>query len=161
MTSGPQDGLLRAEHFQIAYVTNDLDRACAVFGEQYGVKAFSRLDADLPDMGEIHIRLAWVGGVMLELIQAAGPGMAFYNDRLPADAFAIRHHHFGYLVDGVAPWEALRRRVEAEGRPIPFEGGTAAYMRFFYVEAADLGHYLEYFVLGPDGNAFFENVPAT
>lgn len=33
----PGDGLFRNDHCQIAYVTNDLARARAVFSERYGI----------------------------------------------------------------------------------------------------------------------------
>ena len=32
----PGDGLLRNDHFQMAYVTNDIERACAIFSKRYG-----------------------------------------------------------------------------------------------------------------------------
>jgi hypothetical protein len=157
----PGEGLLKAEHFQIAYVTNDAQRACQVFKDRYGVKAFGPLDANTPDGGQIHIELAWVGGVMFEIIEASGPGTDFYNDRLPTDDFAVRHHHFGYLTHDEPGWDALQDEIRRGGRSVAMSGHIEGFMRFCYVEAPELGHYLEYFLLDPAGVAFFENVPAS
>jgi hypothetical protein len=157
----PGEGLLKAEHFQIAYVTSDAARACQVFRDRYGVKEFGPLDAATPDGGQIHIELAWVGGVMFEIIQASGPGTDFYNDRLPTDGFAVRHHHFGYLTHDEAEWDALQEEIRRGGWTVAMRGRMEGFMRYCYVEAPELGHYLEYFLLDPAGVAFFENVPAS
>jgi hypothetical protein len=157
----PGEGLLKAEHFQVAYVTNDAARACQVFKDRYGIKAFGPLDAETPAGGKIHIELAWAGGIMFEIIEASGPGTDFYNDRLPKDGFAIRHHHYGYLTHTEAEWEALQDEIRRGGWTIAMSGHSEGFMRFAYVEAPELGHYLEYFLLDPAGVAFFENVPAS
>jgi hypothetical protein len=36
----PGDGLLRNEHFQICYVTNDIARACYIFRDRFGIREF-------------------------------------------------------------------------------------------------------------------------
>lgn len=159
-TIAPREGLMRAEHFQVAYVTSDIQRACAVMRERYGVEAFFGMDAPCHG-GSMHVELAWVGGVMIELIQAQGPGTEFYTDRLPKDRFAIRHHHYGYLVPDLDAWDSLKANVERGGWPIVFENHVEGLLRFFYVEAGDLGHYLEYFLLEPGGVALFEGIPAS
>ena len=161
MDDRPGQGLLHGEHIQVAYVTNDIERACSVFRERYGVETFGPLDADLPSGGKIHIELAWVGGTMLEIIEASGPGTEFYTSRLPTDEFAIRHHHLAYLVPDQAAWDELQNTIKTGGWEIVFEGHTDGFMSVCYVDAKELGHYLEYFLLGPAGVAFFESVPAT
>jgi hypothetical protein len=157
----PGQGLLSAEHFQAAYVTQDAARACAIFRDRYGVQAFAPMDASLPKGGRMHIELAWVGGVMIEVIEASGPGAEFYNARLPTDAFAIRHHHFGYLLEDKSSWDALQSEITTGGWEVAFEGNTEGFLRFCYVDAKELGHYLEYFLLEPAGVAFFEGIPAS
>ncbi|MBV1686224.1 VOC family protein [Novosphingobium sp. G106] len=157
----PRNGLLCGEHVQIAYVTNDLDRACAIFCDRYGVKEFANLDADLPAGGNMRVKLAWSGGTMLELIEASGPGTAFYTDRLPVDQFSIQFHHVAYILDGLTAWNELEDRIAAEERSVPLRGDTPGYMRFCYVYAEELGHYLEYFLLDAEGIAFFESIPGS
>lgn len=157
----PRNGLLCGEHVQIAYVTNDLDRACAIFCDRYGVKEYASLDADLPAGGNMRVKLAWTGGTMLELIEASGAGTAFYTDRLPVDRFAVQFHHVAYILDGLPAWNELQERISVDGLSVPFRGDTPGFMRFCYVWAEELEHYLEYFLLGPEGIAFFENIPGS
>lgn len=158
MSTRPRDGLLCGEHVQVAYVTNDIDRACAVFSERYGVNTFTNLDSELPAGGKIRVKLVWMGGTMLELIEASGKGAEFYNERLPADQFSIQFHHLAYLLDDLSAWNELEERIAQEKRSVPFGGNTPGFMRFCYVHAEELGHYLEYFLLEDEGVAFFESI---
>jgi hypothetical protein len=160
VSSAAAGGLLQAEHFQIAYVTNDVKRACGVLRGRYGVRNFAPLHVDMPAGGRIHIELAWVGGIMIELIEAIGPGTEFYNDVLPGDGFSIRHHHLGYFVQDIASWEALMKTIQDEAWPVAFEGRNEGFLRFCYIKAPEFDHYLEYLLLDPAGVQFFEAVPA-
>lgn len=40
----PGNELFRNEHCQVAYATNDIERACAVFKDRYGIKDYRRLE---------------------------------------------------------------------------------------------------------------------
>lgn len=153
-------GLLDQEHFQICHCTNDLERACAVFADRFGIEEWRRLEGDLPSGGYIRIAIAWAGGVMYELLTASGPGTDFYMDRLPKDDFAMRLHHLGYLVHDQAGWDAMKAEVTRGGWRISQENNTVGFMRHCYVEAPELGHYLEYIFPEAAGIAFFEAVPA-
>ena len=161
MSNTPGKGVLRSEHFQIAYVTNDLERAAAVFSERYGIASFFGMEGQHPEGGSITIKLAWVGGVMIELIEAKGPGTGFYTARLPEGQFAIRHHHLAYLVDSLDDWTALMAELAAKGMPIVFSGHTEGFMRYCYAYAAEVDHYFEYFLLEEGGVAFFQTIPAS
>lgn len=157
----PGRGLLCAEHFQIAYATNDIDRAVALFGERYGVREFHRLEGPLRDGGRIRVELAWAGPLMVELMTASGPGSAIYMSRLPAsDGFVLRHHHLGYLVQSAAEWDALMGEVARRGLSLAHESETEGLMRSCFVDAPELGHYLEYILPAPRGLALLEGVPA-
>ncbi len=79
----PAKGLLHAEHFQMAYATNDIEAAKRLFGERLGVREWRQLAGQMPSGGHIHVELAWVGSIMYELITATGKGSALYMDRLP------------------------------------------------------------------------------
>ena len=105
-----RDGLLRKDHFQVSYVTNDLERAKRTFSERYGIGKFASLGGPMPDGGTISVAFAWVGGTLYEIIQAQGPKTEFYNRDLPSGHFAIRFHHLGFLVHDRAAWEQLERR---------------------------------------------------
>jgi hypothetical protein len=156
----PGDGLLRNDHFQMAYVTNDIERACAIFSKRYGIREFRRLEGELPQGGHIRIELAWAGGMMFELIQTQGLGTDFYNGRLPAEGFAIRHHHLGYFVHSQSAWDDLEREISQGGWTVAWQTNAEGFMRVCYVDAWELGHYLEYIFPEPAGIAFFESVPS-
>ena len=157
----PAAGLLRAEQFQIAYATNDIERACACFRERYGIKEFRRLAGPLRTGGHIHVELAWVGSTMYELITAEGPGSELFTRQLPTDEFAIRHHHLGFLIHSDAEWLALLTEIERKGWMMPSRSSTPGFMQSCFVEAPALGHYLEYLFPEPAGLAFFEGVPGS
>ena len=152
-------GLLGFEHFQNAYVTNDLARAVEIFRESYGITAFTIFDTALPAPATMRVALVWNGGVMIELIEATGPGTEMYTERLP-DSFAIKHHHFGYLIESEAQWASLERFILAEGKTIAlrYEGEM---FRVVYVDAPELGHYLEFIMPTLAGRDFFNDVESS
>jgi extradiol dioxygenase family protein len=156
----PAEGLLHAEQFQVAYATNDIERACSFFCQRFGIKAFSRLAGPLPAGGHIHVELAWVGGTMYELITARGAGSELFTGQLPTAEFAIRHHHLGFLVHSEQEWNALLTRIEQQGWKMASRSCNAGFMQSCFVEAPALGHYLEYLFPEPAGLAFFESVPS-
>jgi len=156
----PRPGLMMGDQFQSAYVTNDLDRACAVLGDRYGIGRFSFIDGEMPSGGRIRVAFAWVGATMYEIIDAREPERGFYTARLPESEFALRFHHLGFLVHSREGWDALHAEIAADGRPIVFTANTPGFLDAIYVEAPEFGHYLEYIFPEPGGIAFFESVPA-
>lgn len=155
----PAKGLLRTEHFQMAYATSDIDRACAIFKDRYGIREFRRLEGQLPAGGNIRVELAWVGTIMYELITASGPGSDLYVGRLPADGFSIRHHHLGFLIHDEAEWDALMQAIENGNWTMPSKSSSPGFMQSCFVDVPELGHYFEYLFPEPAGLAFFESVP--
>jgi catechol 2,3-dioxygenase-like lactoylglutathione lyase family enzyme len=156
----PAKGPLHAEHFQIAYATNDIDQAKRLFADRLGVRNWQALEGQMPSGGHIHVELAWLGTVMYELVTASGPGSALYMDRLPpGDGFAMRHHHLGYLIHDAAQWDALLDGAERWGWPLVYQNYSAGFMRSCFIDAPELGHYLEYLLPDPAGLAFFQSVP--
>lgn len=156
----PSEGLLRIEHFQIAYATNDIDRACGLFTERYGIKAFRRLEGALPAGGHIRVELAWVGSIMYELLTAEGPGSELYVGRLPHNEFAIRHHHLGFLIHDETQWQALLAAIKHNNWSMLSKSSNLGFMQSCFVDAPELGHYLEYIYPEQAGIDFFEAVPA-
>lgn len=152
-------GLLRTEHFQMAYATNDIDRACDILRQRYGVREFRRLEGQLPAGGHIRVELAWIGPIMYELITASGPGSDIYIGRLPDSGFALRHHHLGYLIRDDGQWETLMRAVERDGWSMPHLSHNKGFMKSCFIDAPELGHYLEYICPEQAGVDFFDNVP--
>ena len=157
----PARGLLRNEHFQVAYVTTDLERACGVFKERLGIVEFGGLEGEMPSGGFIKIRLAWVGSTMYELVQCSGPGSEMYNETLSAGEFAIGFHHLGFLVPDQNAWDKLLDTIDREGREIRQQNNTEGFMRHCYIRVPELGHHLEYMFPEQAGIDFLEKIPAS
>jgi hypothetical protein len=155
----PGNGLLRNDHFQVAYATNEIERACDIFGDQFGIKKFRRLEGQLPAGGHIRVELAWVGGTMYELLTATGPGSDLYVGRLPTATFAIKHHHLGFLVHDQAQWDTLQADIARMGRTLLSKNNNAGFLQSCFVDVPELGHYFEYIFPEPAGVAFFQDVP--
>lgn len=156
----PGAGLYRNDLFQIAYVTNDIERALAVFADRYGVKAWRRMEGELKEGGHIRVEFGWAGGALFEVTQADGPGSELYRQGLPADGFAIRFHHLGYFIPTEAAWRALLAEID-EGKVKVFnETNVPGFLQARIVEAPDLGHYIEYIFPEAGGVAFFQGAPS-
>lgn len=154
----PAKGLLNAEHFQLAYATNDIARAEEVFRKRFGVTEFRPTEGENGEGGRISVRAVWIGGVMYEIICGQGPGMDVYTDVAPPGEFVLRHHHFGYLIPDEAAWSALHEEIARGGWRIRHESHTPGYVKAMFVEAPELGHLLEFVLPAP---ALLERFAAT
>jgi len=96
---------------------------------------------------------------MYELLTASGPGSELYIGRLPADEFAIRHHHLGFLIHTGDEWNALLTEIARKGWHMPSRSSNPGFMQSCFVEVPELGHYFEYLFPEPAGLAFLESVP--
>lgn len=152
---------LLSHAFQLAYVTNDVDRAAALFRERYGTGAF-QIMRDVPDGDtSLVLGLGYAGRTNIELIAPAVGGRALYVDWI-ADAsdFVVRFHHVGLLIEDDAGWGAMRAAIVANGSPIAMEGSMPGAVDYLYADTvSELGHYLEYVRLHEGGRAMFSSVP--
>jgi hypothetical protein len=154
-------GMLCKEHSHSAWVTNDLDRALEVFSRRYGVRDYIFIEGPSPQGGHIKVAFAWAGGQILEIICATGPGFEFFNEALPNDEFAIRFHHLGFLVEDEAGWKQLERELQDGNWPIAYSTLTGDFIDAYYIEAPELGHYLEYVRPFKAGDDFYDAVPVS
>lgn len=146
------------QHSQIAYVTNDLERAMAALRDAYGVPGFFELSniqpgEDPTDKPVLKIALAMVCGVEIELIEPVGDTAPIFSGFLPAgEEFAIRFHHVATRIDGpLAHWEAHVASLDFVRHPIVFEGAFGDMLRYIYTdETATLGHYVEHVWMSPE-----------
>jgi hypothetical protein len=158
----PYDGL-----YQVAYVTNDFERALKQFGATHGIAQFMQL----PKMRYItgpgreavcNIALAYVGAIEIEVIEPLEGDVQLYRDYLPKDGtFAVRHHHLSRMFDSR---EALERQIgtyRAQGRAVPVDGSSGGgATRYFYADyRAELGHYMEGIHFEPEARAFLASIP--
>ena len=147
-----------AAHSQVAYVTGDLDRALAVFRDDYDVPSFHVFANDMPglvqsDGARLKIALALVGGVEIELIEPQGDSAPLFSAALPADgSFAIRFHHVAIRIDGtLADFEAHMASLDPARHPVVWHGAMGDVLRYAYTdERAVLGHFVEHVWMHPD-----------
>lgn len=147
----------KARHCQNAYVTNDLDRALAVWRDEFGVSEFHVFENDAPGLVStpdyrMKIALANVGGVEIEVIEPL-PGQApLHAEILPDDgSFAMRFHHAALRILGdLADFEKHMASLDPAAHPVVWHGELGEVMRFAYTdERATLGHYLEHVWFDP------------
>ncbi len=149
---------INAAHSQVAYVTSDLDRALAIFRDDYDVPAFYVFANDAPglvqsDSARLRIALALVGGVEIELIEPQGDSAPLFSQVLPGDgSFAIRFHHVAIRIDGaLADFEAHMASLDPARHPVVWHGAMGDIMRYAYTdERSALGHYVEHVWMDPD-----------
>ncbi|WP_297493986.1 VOC family protein [Acidocella sp.] len=156
----PGDGLARNDHFQIAFNTNDMDKAVALFAARYGIKEFRQLAGPTASGGKIRMEIGWAGGVMYELIWGEGPGTEVFRVGLPESGFAIRPHHLGYHVPTQAGWDAVLAELERGGQKIVHQTHVPGFLRAIIVEQPELGIFLEYIFPEAGGIQFFETAPS-
>jgi hypothetical protein len=154
---------------QMAYATNDMDRACALFGERYGVHNFLKTGAGaypLDDGGELSMKVshAWVGRTWLEIIEPVAGDGGLYSNWIPKQEFGLRLHHQGFVITDVAEWESAVAEAAAKGlRQVLGVTLPRARVRYFDT-TADLGIYSEYLLSMDRGEgslmaAIPQNVP--
>lgn len=144
-----------ARLFQIAYVTEDLDRGAAALIARFGVAGVGRLGemtvtTDDGPCFTLNIGIAWLGDLQLEIIEPRGGSDAIFRDALPRDGSVLAMHHLGYLVPSADQVSAIAAEVAASGLPLAFSSRRGEEAAFCYADARrSLGHYLEYLYLSP------------
>jgi hypothetical protein len=146
-----------AVHHQIAYVTNDMDKACEVFARDYGVESFFHLSDGkepspaLPGL-RLKLALAHVNGIEIELIEPTDGTKNIYSDVLPEDGHfvLVMHHVCIRITGGIENWNRHRAALDQDKHPIVIQGSLPDVVEFFYTdERSRLGHYLEHVWLSP------------
>jgi hypothetical protein len=151
--AGLFDGVFR----QVAWVTNDMDRALAAYAADYGVPRWLELRnfrmKTGPDANaQVHIALAVRGGVELELIQPLGGADKVYRQILSDEpGLQLHFHHICYRLESATALAGVRRAAEAKGRAVVLQGDTATGTEYFYIDdRPTLGHHIEYIYYPPD-----------
>lgn len=151
---------------QIAYVSNDFERAIAQFRVTHGIERFLELRPIRYETREgreavCNVALAYVGAAEIELIAPLEGDVEIYRDILPRDgSFAVRFHHLARLFD---TREALEEQVAAyrrAGRDLPINGASPGSARYFYADyRKEVGHYLEGIAYEPQARAWLASIP--
>ena len=150
---------------QLAYVTNDIDGACAHLGARYGLHKFLRsgpntLETDAGALLTLKLAHAWLGPTWYEVIQPMDEAPPFLRDWVPAGGPALRLHHIGIRLPDLAAWERMLRGVEAAGYRVPLMLTKNRAQKYCYVDmTAELGHYVEYLFVPDPMQSMMANIP--
>jgi len=147
--------------FQLGYVTRSLEDAMTLCRDRFGIGDYHVIDASLvnPRSGN-RVASAWVGDVMIELIEPRGETAPIYADYLPAGDDAIRLHHHAYATRDVARYAALADEVHRQKLAMPLINKGSNLIDYFYADTrATIGHYLEFVLILPNAEALLDKVP--
>lgn len=152
--------------FQVAYATNDLDRALAVIEERFGIKGLMRtenlvIDLDRGTQAQLRHALIYVGAMQFEVLQPVVGDIDVFTRTFPAaPGFHLALHHVCLDLESEAAFEAALAEHRARGNEVLFEGRRTGRSRFAFVDTrAQLGHMLELLHATPEGRAARAAVP--
>jgi Glyoxalase/Bleomycin resistance protein/Dioxygenase superfamily len=161
--SGPDTP--RVGFYQVAYVTNDFERALRQCTLTHGAREFARMPAIQYEIGPgravvCNVGLAYVGATEIEVIEPLEGDVAVYRDALPTEGFALRFHHLARLYDTREEVEAQIAVYRREGRALPVDGTSPGSARYYYADfRAELGHYIEGVWFEPASRAWLGTIP--
>jgi hypothetical protein len=137
------------QHYQNAYVTRDLAKAVATFGEYVEPRLAMHFEVEVDlwtpqgeGKGVQKLAFIWLEDLNYELIQpVSGEVLKIYRDALPDDD-SLQFHH---VCHRVADWDAALARIERMPFPVVLRGGTPGKLQFCYIDTRPwLGHFTEY-----------------
>jgi hypothetical protein len=151
--------LLSRRLFHHGYAVADVDGAVATLGEKFGITDWwiRRLPDEAPGRA---LAFAYVGDLMLELVDTKPGGYPIYDAWRPEDPGDLRLHHLGHYADSREEFDAIADQFQAAGVPMVMdeEMGDILYFRYFDTVPL-LGHYSEFVLMKPGGEWFWEKVP--
>lgn len=136
------------QHFQIGYVTRDIDRGTRYLTHALGAVRLTRFDdVRLPNGEPSSIgRLSHfhVGSTEFEIIEPrVGDSGSIYAEALPHDEAAISIHHLGYLLPDIESWREVVAQATSSNIPVPSHDERPG-VAFAYLDTRqDIGHYTE------------------
>ena len=147
------------EQFHTGYAVRNVDRAIATLSERFGITQWKivRLPEDMPGNA---LAFAHAGNMMIELVDAKPGGLPFYDEWIPEDPDVLQVHHHGYYAKDKAEFDAIAEQFQAQGFAMVADADMPGILDFRYFDTVKaLGHYTEFVLLQPGGEAFFADVP--
>lgn len=155
--------------FQLAYVTNDLEKAIDYFRNDLEIKEFTRFESTMDVLAQgmrgpaqIKVGLARVNDTQIEIIEPVSGAVDIYRNALPAtEGFALVFHHLGFKVHGDdEKWEQALETVRAKGHAFCVLGEVAPIVKFGYIDMREeLGHFVELVQFSSDLQAQMDQLP--
>lgn len=145
-----------ANMYQIGYVVRDVDRAVARFCETFGIARF-RVIRHGPDIATAH---AYVGNVMVELIEVGPGGPGYFQSYIPDDPEQAVFHHHAYRVHDQAEFEHLIATAAELGLPYETTSVKDGDMNVLFVDLrSSTGAFAEYVYLKGAMLSYYDDVP--
>ncbi len=153
---------------QLAYVTDDLDRACDYFESTLGtvdcLKTYQSslngivvVDGETAEEWVIDVALVNVGPTNFELIRPVSGSVDLYRPAIRAGAPAT-FHHVGFRVPS---FDDATEILAENGRTWKQHGNMPGAVKFGYVDlTAELGHWVEIMELERGGEQHFAALEA-
>ena len=150
--------LLFRNHFQIAYIVRDAEKAIEAFGTKFGVPNW-KVRQTTPGAPAKRIALAHAGGVVLELVEPDPEADTIFRTWIPDEPAGARFHHLGYYIENEEEWAKVVAQYHAAGIETML-GSVGDILDYGYADTvAQLGHYTEIVLLKPAGANFFASAP--
>lgn len=156
------------DFFQHAHVTTSLDRAMADFGARLGLTEYLQMrdHSVITKGGErayMHVALAWLGDLMIELIEPIGGNDLVYRAPLIGLDYGVRHHHMARIFQTDAAFDRAMADLSDAGIDFPIVAtleDTKGKCRVNYADLrAELGYYVENMVFSPSGLEWLQTIP--
>lgn len=149
-------GLTFRNMYQMGFVVRDAERASAHIGKRFGIKKF-RILRHSAEITTVH---AYVGDMMIELIQASANGPSYFVNHIPDDPEAAVFHHHAYRVFDEAEWASISGAVDSSGLPSFRNTAMNGDLRVIFVDCRrELGVYAEYVFLTGAARNYYDDVP--
>lgn len=145
-----------ANMYQLGYVVRDLDLAAERFRQLFGIERF-RMLRHSPDLATAH---AWVGDVMVELIETGPTGPAYFNGYIPDDPRQANFHHHAYRVHDATEFERLIAAAGNLGFDYETTSAKDGDLNVMFVDLRETtGSYAEYVFLKGAMLSYYDDVP--
>lgn len=146
--------------YQLAYVVQDIEVTVARL-RAFGVERIDvRRNLAIPRASGtiLHSAKAWVGALMLEIIEPVRDRPSLYDEPPPEGANAFLHH-IGCDVVGEADWDALTASLESRALEVATLRTLPGLLSFAYTDLrGEIGLFLEHVRLLDPG--FYDQVPS-
>ena len=145
-----------ANMYQHGYVVRDIERVAARFKDVLGIPRF-RVIRHGPDIATAH---AWVGEVMIELVEVGPGGPAYFRPYIPEDPAQAVFHHHAYRVHDEDQWERMHAAAAGLGLPHETVSVRDGDMNVMFVDLREVtGAYAEYVYLKGAALSCYDDVP--
>src|SRR5262245_25480538 len=100
--------------FHTGYAVRDAHKAAAMLGEKFGIKDWKIVPMPA-EYGGRALAFAYVGDMMIELVDTVPGGVPIYTDWIPEDETVLRLHHLGHYVTDREEFDLVARQFETAG----------------------------------------------